>query len=460
MIKIKARRSRNPDARRRIWGWWFFDWANQPYSTLLMTFIFSIYFAEIARDHYIATGMAPDLAGARAQELWSAGLAIAGAFIAVLAPVLGAIADATGRRMVWIWGFSLLYVVGAAGLWYLTPESPALVQALILFGIGLIGMEFTTIFTNALLPSLAPQQEIGHISGAGFAFGYLGGVVALALMLGLFADNAEGKTLLGLSPAFGLDGLMREGTRFSGPFTAIWYIIFMIPFALWVREPALPQQKLQIGVAVRRLGALIASLRHRKSLSAWLASSMFSRDALNALYGLGGVFAGGVLGWSVIQSGIFGIIAAIAAAVISWIGGRADRHLGPKPVIIASTLALIAVCVLVLGLKRDSLFGIPTPPALATILFYICGAVIGGAGGALQASSRTLMVLHTTAESAAEGFGLYALSGKATAFLAPALVSLTTRMTGSQNIGITPLIGMFILSLALLGWVKKKGETQ
>lgn len=447
-------------ARRRIWGWWFFDWASQPYATLLLTFVFSIYFAEVARNHFIADGMAPAAAGARAQALWSGGLAVAGTIIALLAPVLGAVADNTGRRMLWIWIFSALYVLGAAGLWWLTPQSPALVQALVLFGIGLIGMEFTTIFTNALLPGLGPREEIGHISGAGYAFGYVGGVVSLLVMLGLFADNAAGLTLLGRPPAFGLDGAAREGTRFVGPLTAIWYALFMIPFFLWVREPRLPRRPFAIGATLAGLGALLASLRHRRSLAAWLASSMFSRDALNALYGLGGVFAGGVLGWSVIQSGIFGVISAVTAAFVSWLGGRADRRYGPKPVIVLCTLALIAVCVLVLGLSREALFGLPLGRTGADALFYLCGATIGGAGGALQAASRTMMVRHTTPERSAEAFGLYALSGKATAFLAPASISLATSLSGSQNIGISPLVGMFILSLLLLGWVAAEGETE
>ena len=445
--------------RRRIWGWWFFDWASQPYATLLTTFVFSIYFAEVARNHFIAGGMEAQAAGARAQTLWSTGLAIAGTIIALLAPVLGAVADKTGRRMLWIWVFSGLYVIGSAGLWWLMPQSPALIQALVLFGIGLIGVEFTTIFTNALLPGLGPREEIGHISGGGFAFGYVGGVVSLVVMLGLFADNAAGVTLLGRAPAFGLDGGLREGTRFVGPLTAIWYVVFMIPFFLWVHEPRLPRSPFAIGATLASLWATIRSLRQRRSLAAWLASSMFSRDALNALYGLGGVFAGGVLGWSVIQSGIFGVIAAVAAAVVSWLGGRADRRYGPKPVIIWCTLALIAVCVLVLGLTRQALFGLPIGQSGADMLFYLCGATIGGAGGALQAASRTLMVRHTTPEHSAEAFGLYALSGKATAFLAPASIALATSLSGSQNIGISPLIAMFILSLILLVWVAKEGET-
>lgn len=454
-------------SRRRIWGWWFFDWASQPYHTLLVTFIFSIYFAEVAKVHFINLGESATLAGAHAQALWGYGLSITGVVIALLAPVLGAIADTSGRRMPWIWLFSTFYVVGAAGLWYLAPEQPALVRAVTLFGIGMIGVEFATIFTNALLPGLAPRDEIGRLSGSGYAFGYLGGVVSLAVMLALFAEMPSGKTLAGLEPLFGLDPAQREGTRFVGPFTALWYVLFMIPFFLWVKEPRGPRRPIRIGVALRDLWQLIRSLRYRRSLASWLVSSMLSRDALNALYGFAGVYAGTVLGWPVVLAGVFGVVSAIAASVISWLGGRADRRWGPKPVIIGCTLVLTSVCIIVVGMTRETLFGMPISNAplvgnlgLPDVIFFACGALIGGAGGALQAASRTMMVRHTTEDRATEGFGLYALSGKATAFLAPFLIATVTDLTGNQRIGISPLILMFLLALVLLIWVKPEGEAK
>ena len=158
-------------------------------------------------------------------------------------------------------------------------------------------------------------------------------------------------------------------------------------------------------------------------------------------------------------------VSAISAAVISWLGGRADRAFGPRAVIVASILALMAVCMLLVGMDRTSVLGIATPDAvlgtlrLPDLIFFACGAVIGGAGGALQAASRTMMVRHTTPDRATEGFGLYALSGKATAFLAPFLIALTTDLTGNQRIGFLPLIVIFLVALVLLVWVDPEGET-
>ncbi|MFT4013884.1 MAG: MFS transporter [Paracoccus sp. (in: a-proteobacteria)] len=449
--------------RKRIWGWWFFDWASQPFANLLTTFIFPVYFAEVARNHLAAQGMTPEAAAAQAQTIWGYGLSISGVIIAVLAPVLGAIADTSGRRMVWVWVFSGFYVAGSWGLWYLLPDQPSLYWAVFWFGIGLIGVEFATIFTNAMLPDLAPREEIGRISGSGFAFGYLGGVVALFLVLLFLAESAQtGRTLLGIPPILGLDAAAREGTRAAGPLTAIWYVVFMVPFFLWVRETPRPRHPVRLRLALHELWVLLKSLRRRRSLAAFLLSSMFSRDALNGLYAFGGIYAGAVLQWPVVLSGIFGIIAAISATVISWLGGRADRRWGPKAVTVACTLILILVCTLLVGMDRSQIFGLPVAPGshLPDTLFFLCGALIGGAGGVVQSAGRTLVVLHTAPARATEVFGLYALSGKATTFLAPFLIALSTYLTGSLRLGISPLIGMFILSLILLNWVKATGEPE
>lgn len=450
-------------AKQRIWGWYFFDWASQPYNTLLLTFVFGPYFAEIARGHYMGTGMDEEAAKAAAQVYWAWGLTIASLVVAVTAPVLGAIADGTGRRLVWVWLFSAFYVTGSAGLWYIAPGGGEgmLFWAVALFAIGFIGMEFATIFTNSLMPSLTQADDIGAISGTGFAFGYLGGLLALIIMLLFFAEGADsGLTLLGWDPLFGLDPEAREGTRFVGPFTALWFAVFMIPFFLWVREPKTETRPLHFGRAMASLTELLQSLRFRGSLSAYLASSLFYRDALNALYGFGGLYASGVLGWSIIQIGVFGIVGAVTAMVAAFIGGRADRAFGPRPVIAWSIVVLILVCLVIVGMTRESVWGLALDPAssLPDQIFFACGALIGAAGGTLQAASRTMMVRHTTPDRATEAFGLFALSGKVASFMSPALIALATTVTGSQRLGIAPLIVIFLIGLCLLAFVKPRGE--
>jgi UMF1 family MFS transporter len=439
-------------AKKRIWGWYFFDWASQPYNTLLLTFIFGPYITSVIGD------------GTATQAIWGYGIAAAGVIIAVFSPVLGAIADNARGRMPFIWLFSAMYVIGAWGLWLAHPETMNIWTVMIFFGIGLIGMEFATNFTNALMPDLGEASDMGRISGSGWAFGYIGGVLALILMLALFDDTNAGKTMLGLDPVLGLDPAEREGTRAVGPLTAVWYALFMVPFFLWVKEPK--RKGLPVAQAARQalpdLKQTLRALPGRKSLFAYLMSSMFYRDALNGMYTFGGIYAAGMLGWTPTQMGIFGILAALTGALFAWIGGRADSARGPKPVIRICLVVLTLVAVGIVFVSREQVFLMPVGPdsALPDIAFYVLGALIGAAGGALQSSSRTMMIRQADPDRMNEAFGLFALTGKATSFLAPLLIAVTTDISGSQRIGITPLIALFLVGLFLLAWVKPNGDPQ
>jgi UMF1 family MFS transporter len=445
---------------KRIWGWYFFDWASQPYHTLLVTFIFGPYFASVASQHFLTTGLGPEAAAAQAQTMWSQALTISGLIIGLGAPIMGAFADRTGRRRPWIAVFSVMYVVGAAAIWGMLPDGSNLWWGLMAFAFGFIGAEYALIFINAQLPSLGTEEEVGAISGSGFAFGYAGGVTSLFLMLLLFVEQPSGKTLIGFDPLFGLDAGAREGTRLVGPFTALWYALFMIPYFLWVRESGPATRGARVGEALGSLWRTVKGLRHRLSLSAYLGSSMFYRDALNGLYGFGGTYAVLVLKLSIVSVGIFGIIGAISAALFSWAGGRLDARFGPKPVIRVAVWGLIAVCVTVVSMDRTQLFGVPLAEGsrLPDMIFFGCGVLIGGLGGTLQAASRTLMVRHTDPEHPTENFGLYGLSGRATSFLAPALIGLVTALSGNARIGISPVIVLFLIGLFLLRYVKAEGD--
>lgn len=448
--------------KKRIWGWWFFDWASQPVNTLLLTFIFGPYFAEVARGYYMGTGLGVEEAKAAAQTFWAGGLFIASLLVMVMAPLLGAIADGTGRRLIWVWIFSAVYVGSAWALWYVAPggEYGTLVWAMVFFGLAFLAMEFATIFTNALMPTLVSDEEMGKVSGNGFAFGYLGGLIALFIMLLLFAEGGNGTTLLGREPALGLDPEAREGTRFVGPFSALWYLVFMIPFVLWVKEPKTVAGRVDLAAAGASVAEFISNLRFRKSLAAYLGSSLFYRDALNGLYTFGGIYASNVLGWEVTQIGIFGIVGGATAVLTSWLAGKLDSNRGPKPVIVWSIVVLLIVCTVVVGMDRDQIWGIPLASDSGTpdIIFFICGALIGGAGGPLQASSRTMLLRHTTPDRATEAFGMFALTGKVASFLTPGLVALATWFSQSARMGIAPVILLFLVALILLLWVNPKGE--
>lgn len=450
-------------SKKGIWGWMFFDWAAQPFHTLLITFVFARYFAaEVAPD--AATG----------QVWWGYMLAISGIFIAIMSPILGSIADATGPRKPWIAIFTLLTAVGTAYLWYAVPGGGGMTfWILVAFGIGLIGVEFAAVFNNAIMPDLVTRDTLGRLSGSAWALGYLGGLVALIFVLTTMVESSPGSghTIIGIAPIMGLDAITRGGERAVGPLTSIWILVFIIPFFLYTPDIGKPEQiKGAVSNGLRELGATIRNLPKNRSLFAYLGSSMFYRDALNGLYGFGGIYAGGVLKWEAIQLGMFGILAAFTGAIGAWLGGRLDEKFGPKRVITISVIVLIIVCAMIVTTDRQTLFLMPIaeapgPFAPPDIVFYICGALIGAAGGALQAASRTLMVDQAEGGDMTQAFGLYALSGKATSFIAPALVAFftgvvgTTMMglsaSGAQRLGISPLIGLFVIGLVLLAWVKQ-----
>ena len=451
-----------PAARRGIWGWMLFDWAQQPFHTLIITFVFAPYFAA---------SVAPD--AATGQSMWGYATGIGGLAIALSSPVLGAIADATGPRKPWILVFSLIGITACFMLWYATPGMENLTWMLLVIALAVFGMEFAAVFNNAMMADLVPRAQLGRLSGSAWALGYVGGLISLVVVLGLFSASPEsGKTLLGLSPIFGLDPVTHEGDRAAGPYTAIWYALFVIPMFLFT--PDVVRRVSQAGAireGLSRLGKTLRSLPAERSYFSFLISSMFYRDALNALYAFGGIYAAGVLGWSIIQIGIFGILANITGAIGAWLGGRADQRFGPKAVVTVTSVLLAFCCVLVISTtKTEVLFVSVAAPGetsgLPDIIFYVAGALIGAAGGSLQAASRTLLVDQVERDRVTEAFGLYALSGKATTFIGPFSIAIVTAYFASdafglttqdaQRLGVTPIVVLFVIGLALLPWVKSR----
>lgn len=440
--------------KKGIWGWMLFDWAAQPFHTLLITFFFARYFA---------TEVAPD--PETGQIWWGWMLAIAGMCIAILSPILGAIADATGPRKPWMALFTLVTVLGCSALWLAAPGGDMTFLILVVFALAMIGVEFAAVFNNAVMPDLVPREELGKLSGNGWALGYLGGVASLILVLLAMVESSPGSgvTLIGIEPILNLGSVPFGGERATGPLTAIWLLVFIIPFFLFT--PDAPRTVSMSGAVSESLNSLwntIKTLPQNRSLFAYLGSSMFYRDALNGLYGFGGIYAGGVLDWSATQLGLFGILAAITGALGAWLGGRFDDRYGPKFVVTVSVVILVLVCLMIVTSDRDMILYIPVTDtgggfAPSDIMFYICGAFIGAAGGSIQAASRTLMADQADEDNMTEAFGLYALSGKASSFLAPALIALVTDLSGSQRIGIMPLVALFVIGLLLLPMVKERG---
>ncbi|MCV0429477.1 MAG: MFS transporter [Roseibium sp.] len=443
--------------RRAVLSWALFDWAAQPFFTLITTFIFAPYFAST---------LAPT--PEEGQSLWGFATASAGLGIALMAPVLGSIADATGRRKRWIFVFSIPFLICCWAFWFTAPgASHSIAVAMVAFAIGTLSIEIATVFNNAMMPNLVPAARIGRLSSFGWAMGYVSGLVTLVIALGFFSASPEtGKTLLGFEPVLGLDPKTGEGDRAVGPFSVIWYLVFVLPMFLFV--PDAPQKD-KIGPAIREglkdLAENLSQAWKNGNTFLFLIANMIFKDGLVALFAFGGIYSAGQLGWSSIEIGTFGIILTITGTLGLALGGPMDDRFGAKPVLI---FCLIVLMICGLGMisvdKTTVFFVIKTEAAPAGALFASLpeqvfiglGAVIGAVSGPLQASCRSLLIRLVPHEHMTQYFGLLALSGKVTSFMAPLAVGVVTAVTNSQPAGMSVILLFFAVGLALLILVKEK----
>jgi MFS transporter, UMF1 family len=411
--------------RTAIIAWCLFDWANSAFPTIIVTFLFSAYFTTAVAPN-------PELGTA----LWgqvNSGMALAAA---VLAPILGSIADQGGRRKPWLFALSVICMVATASLWFVRPEASDVAYALVMFTIAGLGFELGLVFYNAMLPELAPPSRVGRISGWGWGVGYLGGLACLAINYLVFVQP---------DPAFfGLDRGTGEHVRITNPFAAIWFALFALP--LFVLVPDKSGTGLPWRQAVRHgLGTLVATfrqLRAHRNVAVFLAGKMLYTDGLNTLFAFGGIYAAGTFGMSLDQILIF----AIALNVSSGLGAIAfawlDDWIGAKPTILIALVGMTVLGAAILLVDSKEAF---IALAVGLGLFF----------GPAQASSRSMMSRLAPPESRAEFFGLFALAGRVTAFLGPALVGWVTYAAGSQRVGMATILPFFVIGGLLLWFVKE-----
>jgi len=429
-------------SKRSIFGWMMFDWAAQPFFTLVITFVFGPYFA--AR-------MATDPAAG--QLAWSNVGTVSAIVIAVMSPILGSIADETGNRKHWIGFFACIKIVSLLLLWYAAPGSSLLAIGTLVI-LASVAAEFSIVFNDSMMARLVDKDNVGKISNIAWGLGY-------AVLLFLASDAVTGKTLLGAAPLFGLDPVSGEDARIAGPLAAVWYLVFILPMFLLTPDSS---KKMPIGRAVgqgfRELGETLKALLKRAGLLRFLVARMIYQDGVNGLMFLGGAFAAGMFGWATTEIGLFGIMLIFVAIFSCLAAGYIDAGLGSKRVIIISlALLIVATLGIVSTGPGVTLFGLlPLSPVdsgglfgtAAEKVYILYGLLIGLAFGPVQASSRSYLARSVTAEEAGRYFGIYALSGRATSFLATAINSLLIWLTASPRIGLASLIAFFVIGLILL----------
>ena len=401
-------------------AWCFYDWANSSYPTVIVTFVFAAYFTS---------GVAVSAEEGTAQ--WGAALSISGLVLALLAPILGAIADqGGGGRKPWIAFFTLLSVVAALGLWWVEPDPRFILPALLLVAIGNAAFEFGHVFYNAMLPDMAPKSHLGRLSGWAGALGYSGGLVCLGLCLVLF--------VMPELPIFGLDKDMAEHVRITGPFVGLWFAVFALPLFLFAREQKRPFQPAgAVRAGLTSLWQTLRDLPRHGQAGRFLLARMLYTDGLNTLFAFGGIYAAGTFGMSFEEILIFGILLNVTAGLGAFGFAWMDDLVGAKATILISVAALTILGTAILLID-------------SRLMFYILGCGIGIFIGPAQTASRSFMARIAPPELRAEFFGLYALSGKATAFLGPALVGWVTLMMDSQRAGMATILIFFLAGFVLL----------
>lgn len=408
---------------RTVWSWALYDFANSAFTTLVITFIYATYFVKgIAENETAGT------------VLWSWGVVVPTAVtVALLSPLLGALADRTGTRKRALFIATAITVSASALLFF--PQQGDVMAAIVLVVIANIAFEVGQVFYNAFLPEIAPPDKIGRISGWGWALGYVGGLLCMALALTLvFPEVAP----------FGLDKATGEHVRVTNILVAGWFALFSIPAFLVLREPK-PEGLKETGVIAKTFGELgetFRQIRSYRQIVRLLVARLFYNDGLVTIFAMGGIFAATAYGFTESEILLFGIVLNVAAGLGAFVFSFLDDRIGGKATIFISlALLCVATLVAVLGPTKAWLWG--------------AGALVGIASGPNQAASRSLLGRFVPHDKETEFYGFFAFSGKATAFLGPALFGLMTALFGTQRAGVAAVLGLFAIGAGLLARVNE-----
>ena len=413
------------DDRKTIASWALYDWANSAFTTLVVTFVYSTYFTQaIAPDEVTGT------------VLWSRAVGISAVLIAVLSPIMGALADRGGRRKRYLAITTLTCVVATGVLALVKPGAAnAIPIALTLFVLANVAFETGMVFYNAFLPTIASPGKIGRVSGLGWGLGYVGGLICMVVALVGFVQPD--------TPWFGLsraDGLNVRATNFL---VAGWFMLFSIPLFLFVEEKAIPDVKVSVRGAVKELGETIRALRRYSEIVRFLIARLVYNDGLVTVFAFGGIYAAGTFGMPLSEVIMFGIGLNVAAGLGAFSFGFVDDKIGGKRTIQLTIVALaLATLLAVLA---------PTKTWL-----WVAGMLIGIFVGPNQSASRSLMGRFVPDKHQAEFFGFFAFSGKATSFVGPILLGAVAQMFDSQRAGVATVIVFLIVGGLILAGVNEQ----
>lgn len=408
---------------KKAFAWAFYDWANSAFPTVVTTFVIAAYFAQ---------GIAPDPATGQAQWGWMQ--ASAALIVALLSPLLGAVADAGGRRRLMLGLATLATAIATAALWFAQPDPSFALYALTCVAIATIAFEIGMVFYNAMLTQVASQERLGRVSGLAWGLGYAGGLACLALCLVLLVQP---------NPAlFGLDRANAEHVRATALLVALWLLVFSWPVLVALPDPPGPRPSWgqATTAGLKELRGLLRSLPRRPHLSRFLVARLFYTDGLNTLFAFGAIYAAGTFGLGFEQILIFGIAMNIAAGLGAAGFALIEDRIGARRMVLAALAAMVAL-------------GIPLLMTTSASWFWALALSLGLFFGPAQAASRSFMARMAPPHEVAAWFGLFALSGRVTGFLGPAVLAAVTAATDSQRLGLATVLVFLALGALILATV-------
>ena len=411
---------------KQVIAWSIYDFANQPFTTLIVTFIFSAFFTEyLASDTQQGT------------YLWSLGISITAVFVALCSPILGALADAGGYRKYFLMGASYLCIFATFCLYFFHPDQvfnlfgfnlDVAICALITFIFANIGFEFGTVFCNSYLTDLSTSNNIGKVSGYAWGLGFIGGLISLAISL-VF-----------------LDLTIVSHIRLVSLIVAVWFLVFSIPTFYYMSDKkSKGNVKKHFKQSLKSITLTFKNISQHKSIIRFLIARLFYNDALITIFAFGGIYAAGTLGFDFNEILLLGVMLNIAACIGSFLFGFLEDKIGVKKMLNITLWSLIfSTLVAYLAPFLTTQNHLINPKTL----FWFAGIIIGLMQGPNQSGSRSLMARLTPENKKNEFFGFYAFSGKATAFIGPFLFGILTKFFDQQT-GLLVVIVFFIIGLII-----------
>ena len=406
---------------KKVLNFALYDFANSAFTTIIITFIFSTYFAkQIAPNPVLG------------QSYWGWAIGITGILVAIIGPLLGSFADKKNYTEFFIKLFTIICISLTSLLWFAKPSEKYLLFTLMIVASANLFYELSLIFYNSILKRVSKPSDLGKSSGFSFALGYIGGILILIICIKVFIDND-------VLP-FGLSKENSENIRATSIVVAIWYLIFSIPFLFSLKKKINNKVKVSSN-NIKKIKDLIWN-KGLNNLGKFLIARMLYADGLNAIIVMGGIFAVGVFKLEIKDLLVLSILMNITAFIGAIIGGYANDKFTSKSVIIFSLLGLIFSSTIILFIKTQ-------------LFFLVFAAINGFFIGPIQSASRVFITKSIDENNQASGFGLFALSGKLTSFIGPLLVSTITYISNSQRIGFSSAIILLLIGLLILLKVKK-----